>query len=264
MSVRIILVLSALAAAAPVAAAQYEIRYTGQMRNGLDQTGVFTTANTSLTGLAFDLRYVFTYPGVGQVDSNTPSQLAVSGGAVVGAPSPLSATLTINGRSISLAGSQDARFERTNLPSFEAFNEYVEDYSLIGTVVTNRLLQTSFYGNASSFLSSVDPAAGGLNFSLTGYQGTILAQFSINDGTRTPAQNGIPIFTATRAASGTFLLQNFSQQLVLPPPPVDPPLDPGGSAAVPEPASWAMLIMGFGLVGAMARRRGCWRERAPV
>jgi hypothetical protein len=30
------------------------------------------------------------------------------------------------------------------------------------------------------------------------------------------------------------------------------------SAAVPEPASWAMLIAGFGLVGAMARRR---RER---
>jgi len=25
--------------------------------------------------------------------------------------------------------------------------------------------------------------------------------------------------------------------------------------AVPEPASWAMLIMGFGLVGAAARRR---------
>ncbi|WP_313671468.1 cistern family PEP-CTERM protein [Sandarakinorhabdus sp.] len=30
--------------------------------------------------------------------------------------------------------------------------------------------------------------------------------------------------------------------------------DPGGGA-VPEPASWAMLIAGFGLVGAVARRR---------
>jgi hypothetical protein len=27
------------------------------------------------------------------------------------------------------------------------------------------------------------------------------------------------------------------------------------SGAVPEPASWAMLIAGFGLVGAMQRRR---------
>lgn len=37
-------------------------------------------------------------------------------------------------------------------------------------------------------------------------------------------------------------------------------LNPGGEvrgqiAAVPEPASWAMLIMGFGLTGAVARRR---------
>jgi len=29
----------------------------------------------------------------------------------------------------------------------------------------------------------------------------------------------------------------------------------GGNAVVPEPASWAMLIAGFGLVGAVARRR---------
>lgn len=33
-----------------------------------------------------------------------------------------------------------------------------------------------------------------------------------------------------------------------------PTLNPGG-AAVPEPASWALLIAGFGLVGAIARRR---------
>ncbi|WP_235976693.1 Npun_F0296 family exosortase-dependent surface protein [Sandaracinobacteroides hominis] len=30
---------------------------------------------------------------------------------------------------------------------------------------------------------------------------------------------------------------------------------PGGEGAVPEPATWAMLIAGFGLVGAAARRR---------
>ena len=33
------------------------------------------------------------------------------------------------------------------------------------------------------------------------------------------------------------------------------PAGPLGPGAVPEPASWAMLIAGFGLVGAMARRR---------
>lgn len=30
---------------------------------------------------------------------------------------------------------------------------------------------------------------------------------------------------------------------------------PGGGGVVPEPATWAMLIMGFGMIGFMARRR---------
>lgn len=32
-------------------------------------------------------------------------------------------------------------------------------------------------------------------------------------------------------------------------------IDVFGTAAVPEPASWAMMIAGFGMVGAVARRR---------
>ncbi len=31
---------------------------------------------------------------------------------------------------------------------------------------------------------------------------------------------------------------------------------PGAVNSVPEPASWAMMVAGFGLVGAMTRRRG--------
>ncbi|MBU6165735.1 MAG: PEPxxWA-CTERM sorting domain-containing protein [Alphaproteobacteria bacterium] len=34
-----------------------------------------------------------------------------------------------------------------------------------------------------------------------------------------------------------------------------PPGPGGGGGAIPEPASWAMLIAGFGLIGAVARRR---------
>jgi hypothetical protein len=38
----------------------------------------------------------------------------------------------------------------------------------------------------------------------------------------------------------------------------------GNFAAVPEPASWAMLIAGFGLVGAAARRRSASRGAVPA
>ena len=44
---------------------------------------------------------------------------------------------------------------------------------------------------------------------------------------------------------------NATVPTIVPPPP--PPLNP--SPSVPEPASWAMMLVGFGLVGGVARRR---------
>lgn len=40
-----------------------------------------------------------------------------------------------------------------------------------------------------------------------------------------------------------------------PSPPALPPIASGGGSLVPEPAAWAMMIAGFGLVGAANRRR---------
>lgn len=64
-------------------------------------------------------------------------------------------------------------------------------------------------------------------------------------------------------ANGAFGFYNFSQaqvlyagieETILPPPP-PPPGGGGGIGVIPEPATWAMMIAGFGLVGAAARRR---------
>lgn len=58
-------------------------------------------------------------------------------------------------------------------------------------------------------------------------------------------------------SDGAFGFYNYSQAQVLYAgieevvlPPIDPPV-----SAIPEPATWAMLIAGFGLVGTAARRR---------
>ncbi len=37
---------------------------------------------------------------------------------------------------------------------------------------------------------------------------------------------------------------------------------PGGSGAVPEPASWAMMIAGFGMIGGLTRKRSRSSNRA--
>lgn len=40
-----------------------------------------------------------------------------------------------------------------------------------------------------------------------------------------------------------------------PPPPVEPPPPPPPPPAVPEPGTWATMLMGFGLIGWLMRRR---------
>ena len=55
-------------------------------------------------------------------------------------------------------------------------------------------------------------------------------------------------------ANGAFGFYNYSQAAVLYAGITEDILPPPGGA-IPEPAPWAMLIAGFGLVGPAARRR---------
>ncbi|PZQ62568.1 MAG: hypothetical protein DI570_10260 [Phenylobacterium zucineum] len=61
--------------------------------------------------------------------------------------------------------------------------------------------------------------------------------FDFSDGSRA---EGFLRAVAGQADASTFVTERFI---------------PGGGA-VPEPATWAMLILGFGAVGAVVRRRG--------
>jgi hypothetical protein len=68
--------------------------------------------------------------------------------------------------------------------------------------------------------------------------------------------NGQGTLTVNPVLSG---LASLTYNYTLPPPP--PPVDMGNgdgnaiTTAVPEPAAWALMIMGFGSAGAMLRRR---------
>jgi hypothetical protein len=81
-----------------------------------------------------------------------------------------------------------------------------------------------------------------------GYDGTAFYLFDAGD-------NGLDVLSFLRPGLSNARL--FSTGA--PPPPKDPPIigDPGGQlTAVPEPATWAMLLLGlFGMGGALRRRR---------
>jgi hypothetical protein len=93
--------------------------------------------------------------------------------------------------------------------------------------------------------------AKGLTVSL-GNQSYVTSELAGPEGSFQPWRTETATFTA---GSTTETLSFLARGL----PGGQPPfvlLDGISLSAVPEPASWAMLLMGFGLVGAAARRRG--------
>jgi hypothetical protein len=95
-----------------------------------------------------------------------------------------------------------------------------------GVLYTKNLYAGGQLTSPSPILALVDPRGNGANKDLA---------FSVKGVTPGPSKNPKPIVTLF-AARG-FATANF------------------GIAAVPEPAHWALLVTGFGLVGAAMRRR---------
>ena len=79
-----------------------------------------------------------------------------------------------------------------------------------------------------------------------GIHGVSVVQF--DSPTLATGGHTLDVFFADREDTGAYLSLNLlSTDVVITPPPVMP--------SVPEPSSWALLVAGAGLVGAMARRR---------
>ncbi len=89
-------------------------------------------------------------------------------------------------------------------------------------------------------------AAVGFNAAVGGAPGTFFElPGSLVPGTFLDTGTAPLITTTNIGMPGRLLFQVRNGRVVVPP--------PGG--VIPEPATWALLIAGFGLVGAFARRR---------
>lgn len=84
-----------------------------------------------------------------------------------------------------------------------------------------------------------------------GYTGWIKATYTIEEAGEYRIGFGVSNITDTQFQSGLAFTSSIVDGEVIDPTP-----------AIPEPASWAMLITGFGLVGAAARRRRLVRAAA--
>ena len=256
--------------AAPAHATIFDFFVNGTVTSGTDQTNTFGLgANADLTGRTYLAHFVYDSsartPFIG---SNVYQSEA---GAFNGEPSPMSATITINGVALAISGTYDGGLYLDN--KRDAPNRATAEFEAgtgIDTVTNNEnflgtyLLLGGLFGSPS-FVSSFDPPDLAAPFFVNPESGdTLFATFSL------PAADGINeneigldvehvanffLGNSSAGAAGVAGLGDGGSipvgvtTLAVPPSPdgVLPAVD------VPEPPSVALTAIGLGIV--MLRRR---------
>lgn len=201
--------------------------FTGTFASGFDLTGLFGTSNANLAGKAYVARYVFD-ASKGVRNENLPTVDEIYGGSRYGYSSPVSASISVDGHTQSVAGTYygDAQIN----PSY--FNDLfygAEDYSSNIILSSLRRLNNGVFSTpAASLLSPLSTIP------------------DFNDGELT--------FTTYNFDTSSYLIHTYADMhgvgtLTI-------------TEEVPEPASWILMITGFGAMGAMLRRRRASLETA--
>jgi hypothetical protein len=223
-------------------AASYTIKYYGAVDSGTDETGVFGSANTSLVGAAFKAQFNLNYPTPGALSSAAANRDGVYGGSYFGAiPSPVSGSYTINGHTVAIAGDFIGRVVQwhnaisSNNNVYDQIAHFAYDKIEIGDYSYKALVSLSAYnlGHMVDSTNFTDP----LNY-------TAPTNDCINDC----AGGNFFIYERTFNGSYNVYSQNASGTVLI------NRITIGPAGSVPEPAAWAMLILGFGMVGVVQRK----------
>jgi hypothetical protein len=236
MKPRSILLAGALLAAAPAHAATYIITYEGTVYDSEDRTGVFGGSGNSLDGMDFTAVYTLTPSPEAVTGGDGATYAYIRGGSVQSAPSVVSAKLTINNITKEVSGDYISEAWAYNAygGSFDEILYASQDRWNVSNQININSISTLIGSYSDNFISSTDYAQH-LNYNppvVTNWGGGFLfkSYTSTSDG---------PAFDIY--AAGNFLPTSVTIA----------PL----AAAVPEPATWALTILGFGLVGGVMRRQ---------
>jgi len=201
--------------------------YTGTVTSSVDPGGLFGEGAASLVGDTYVATYTLdTTEGVH--DASAPPYDAFRGGSVYGAiSSPLSATLTINGVTLSIGGNYQGLADTD--PTTPFTRRYAEDQTFSNGRFTDNFVTNVAYVVEPTITTPVPLTS----FTTPGGGNSGTAQFSTVcfDGS-------CNLFTSLTLGAGTVQIG-----------------EPQVSGSVPEPATWAMMVAGFGGLGAALRRR---------
>jgi len=224
--------MTALAAATPANATAVRVaNYIGTLGSGLDQTGIFGAPQVSLIGVPYIVSYTYdTSLGQRTTDPGVSDKLV--GGASYGvATSPiLDTTLTIKGVTVHIGSNYRGQAETFENPVAHG-TEYVE-FDVDGTTLLAHAFAYSYTeiaGAPTDLDEFFPPTFFSSNFASFTFD---IYRFDPSTGSQAIAWGG--------GSKGVTYY-------------VGAPL----SSSAPEPASWALTIVGFGLVGGTLRRRAC-------
>jgi hypothetical protein len=225
-------------------AATVMVTYSGYVLSGVDQPGLFGVAGVDLTGDQYTA--VFTVDTVEGHQTLSPGNYSgVYGGGCCGSPTPVVTTvvLTINGHSQEIDGTEDGSAFVTALgfrPEATTAHSSIEtdQYTSNGFIYHRN---SALYSNA---YSASNPLMG------WDYRNSYIIPTSADVTSKGYFQYDVEHSNpdGSNAVLDSYLQLNLAGAFV-------PPI-PGA----PEPATWAAMLVGFGAVGAVMRRRrktGC-------
>ena len=213
---------------APASATLIDVVYKGAIKDGIDVIGLFGPAGADLTGDAFVATFnMDTSKGIPLF---TATENYIHGGVVYGTESPMiKATLEINGKSATVDGSYNGSVQAFLGESGVANQQshYVAD--AVGNTLLLYVTNANF-APVGNIPFTIDVP---LDFVFSSSEtGGIFGTFHSGD------------LATALDFSPTELIYQY------------PSTDGGGGGAVPEPSTWAMLLLGFVGLGAFGYRRG--------
>ena len=219
---------ASLALAGPASATVHNLTYKGVVTSALDSTGEFG-AGAMLVGKAFTAHVVYNDAPVGAMHWSGAYYDYLTGD---GAANPVTASILLNGvtKTFGATSGYDERLDRTLLPGCTldctdaSFQQHAEDrYTLGGLYTLN-------YINLGGFSS--DGTLSGLAHTAPNFTNPPVALYAYV----TLFEQDIFTLASRHSAAVSVRIDSIT-------------------GAVPEPSAWALMLVGFGGMGALLRRR---------